>query len=259
MSVQSIYRWHEGALEPLEYCDMTLTAIEAADSWLVSDGLTLGLDLHRTRFMTSIPRGRYLELDVAAFWDAVVALIPREGVWFPRVELHSRLGGPRLVFRLRSAPDRARSAVLATAARDTRTVPGVKGPDLDRMLSLRTSVQKLGATEAVILTADGYVIEGAYSGLLWWRGNILCSPPASFERVDSVTARSVVTLASALGHDTHEEAVTPAELDGTELWVLSALHGIRIATAWIDGPALAEQPGRLSAWRARLDSLRRPI
>lgn len=260
MSVQSIYRWHDGALEPLEYCDMTLTVIEAADSWLVSDGLTLGLELHRSRFMTSIPRGRFKQLDPDAFWDAALALIPREGDWFPRVELHSRLGGPRLIFRLRSSPERSRSAVLATwSGRDPRTTPRVKGPDLDKMLRLRTDVQKLGADEAVILSPDGYVVEGAYSGLLWWRGDILCGPPADLERIDSVTARSVLTLATALGLDTHEEAVTPAELDGTELWVLSALHGIRIATSWVDGPALAEQPGRLSTWRARLDRLRRPL
>ncbi len=120
-------------------------------------------------------------------------------------------------------------------------------------------MQAQGADEAVLLTDDGYVVEGAFSALLWWRGEILCGPPAAFERVDSVTARSVLTLAAALGHDLHEEAVTPAELAGTELWVLSALHGIRIATAWIDGPELAEQPGRLAAWRARLDRLRRPI
>ncbi len=260
MSVQSIFRWHEGALEPLEHCDMTLTAIEAADSWLVSDGLTLGLDLHRSRFMTSIPRGRYRQLDPSAFWDAAIAAIPTEGDWFPRVELHSRLGGPRLVFRLRSAPERSRSAVLATwTGRDPRTTPSVKGPDLDAMLRIRTSVQKHGADEAVLVSPDGYVIEGAYSGLLWWRGEILCSPPADLARVDSVTARSVLTLAKALGHDTHVEAVMPAELDGTELWVLSALHGIRIATGWVDGPTLAERPGRLATWRSRLDTLRRPI
>jgi branched-subunit amino acid aminotransferase/4-amino-4-deoxychorismate lyase len=260
MSVQSIYRWHDGELEPLEHCDMTLTVIEAADSWLVSDGRVLGLDLHRQRFTTSIPRGRYQQLDIAGFWDAALALIPREGDWFPRVELHSRLGGPRLVFRLRSAPERSRSAVLATwTGRDPRTAPSVKGPDLDAMLRLRTSVQKEGATEAVILSPDGYVVEGAYSGLLWWRGDILCGPPADFERVDSVTARSVLTLATALGVETFEEAVTPTELDGTELWVLSALHGIRIATSWIDGPSLAELPGRLATWRTRLDALRRPF
>ncbi len=239
---------------------MTLTAIEAADSWLVSDGLTLALDLHRQRFMTSIPRGRYLQTDPAAFWDATIATIPDKGDWFPRVELHSRLGGPRLAFRLRSAPERSRSATLATwTGRDPRRTPRVKGPDLEAMLRIRTKVQKLGADEAVLLSRDGYVVEGAYSGLLWWRGDILCGPPAELERIDSVTTRSVLTLARALGHDTLEEAVTPGELDGTELWVLSALHGIRIATRWVDGPELAEQPGRLAAWRARLDALRRPI
>ncbi len=250
MSVQSIYRWHESALEPLEYCDMTETSIIAADSWLVTDGTALGLELHKQRFLAAAPSAN-------EFWDAAIAAIPREGDWFPRVELHST---GRMVFRLRSAPERSRSAVLATwAGDDPRTKPSVKGPDLERMLGVRTSVQKLGADEAVILSPDGYVVEGAYSALLWWRGEILCGPPADMARVDSVTARTVLTLATALGLDTHQEAVTPAELDGTELWVLSALHGIRIATSWVDGPSLAEQPGRLATWRARLDRLRRPI
>lgn len=249
MSVTSIYRWHEGALEALEHCDMTATTIEAADSWLVSDGRTLALDLHRTRFLASAP-------DAAAFWDAAIAAIPRDGDWFPRVELHNT---NRLVFRLRSAPERARSAVLATwTGMDPRETPRVKGPDLARLMAVRTSVQKLGADDAAILTPDGYVVEGATTAMLWWRGGILCSPPTEFDRVDSVTARSVLTLARALGLDTHEEAVTPAELDGTELWALNALHGIRIVTNWVDGPALAEQPGRLAAWRTRMDALRKP-
>jgi branched-subunit amino acid aminotransferase/4-amino-4-deoxychorismate lyase len=161
---------------------------------------------------------------------------------------------------LRSAPERSRSAVLASwTGRDPRTAPTVKGPDLDAMMRIRTSVQPLGATEAVILSTGGFVVEGAYSALLWWRGSILCGPPAEFPRIDSVTARSVLTVAAALGIDTHEEAVTPAELDGTEVWVLSALHGIRIATAWVNGPDLAELPGRLDTWRGRMDALRRAI
>ena len=261
MSVDSIYRWRgDGGLEALEYCDMTQTRMEVADSWLVSEGRTLGLELHRERFIESIPPGALGDLDVDAFWDAALALIPREGDWFPRVELHSRDGGPRLVFRLRSSPERHRSAVLATwTGRDPRTTPSIKGPDLEAMLRIRTSVQSRGADEAVILTPDGYVVEGAYSGLLWWRGDILCAPPAEFERVNSVTARTVLTLAAAIGIDTLEEAVTPAELDGTELWAVSALHGIRIATAWVNGPELAELPGRLAAWRTRLVALRSPI
>jgi branched-subunit amino acid aminotransferase/4-amino-4-deoxychorismate lyase len=80
-----------------------------------------------------------------------------------------------------------------------------------------------------------------------------------FDRVDSVTVRSVLTLATALGIETYAEPVTPAELEGTELWSLNALHGIRIVTKWIDGVPLAQKPGRLPAWRARLDALRKPI
>ncbi|MDO7882216.1 aminotransferase class IV [Salinibacterium soli] len=258
MSVQSIYRWHEGVLDPLEYCDMTLTVVEAADSWLVSDGLVLGIDLHRSRFAAAVPVE--LEHEFEQFWDAALGLIPREGDWFPRVELHSRGGARQFVFRLRTAPERSRTAVLATwGGDDPRTVPTVKGPDLERLQGVRTAAQGRGATEAVILSPDGYVVEGAYSALLWWRGNILCGPPAEFARVDSVTARSVLTLAAALGIETFDEAVTPAELDGTELWVLSALHGIRIATSWVDGPALAELPGRLESWRSRMSALRRPL
>ena len=248
--MESIFRWRDGGLEALEYCDMTASRIVAADSWLVSEGTALALGLHRSRFLDSAPGAE-------EFWDAAVAAIPAEGEWFPRVELHEPR---RLVFRLRTAPERTRSAVLATwTGDDPRTEPSVKGPDLAAMLRIRTAVQADGADEAVILTEDGYVVEGAYSALLWWRGEILCGPPESFDRVDSVTARSVLTLARALGIDTHEEAVTPAELDGTELWALSALHGIRIVTKWVDGPQLAEKPGRLAQWRTRLDALRKPI
>jgi branched-subunit amino acid aminotransferase/4-amino-4-deoxychorismate lyase len=255
MSVESIFRWRDGlhgggGLEALEYCDMTDSRIVAADSWLVTDGKALALDLHSSRFLDSAPGAE-------AFWDAAIAAIPAEGDWFPRVELHEPR---RLVFRLRSAPERTRSAVLATwTGPDPRTEPLVKGPDLASMLRIRTAVQAQGADEAAILSDDGYVVEGAYSALLWWRGEILCGPPSTFDRVDSVTARSVLTLARALGIDTHEEAVTPAELDGTELWALSALHGIRIVTRWVDGPELAEKPGRLAQWRARLSALRRDI
>lgn len=250
MSEASIFRWRDGALELLDYCDMTDTSIVVADSWLVSDGRALALGLHRERFLATAP-------DAGEFWDAAVAAIPREGDWFPRVEAHA---SSRLIFRLRSAPERHRSAVLATwTGRDPRTQPRVKGPDLESMLRIRTTVQAEGADEAVILSPDGYVVEGAYSSLLWWRGDILCGPPSELDRVDSVTARSVLTLAAALGLDTHEESVTPTELDGVELWAVNALHGIRIVTRWIDGPSLAEKPGRLTQWRTRLDALRRTI
>jgi branched-subunit amino acid aminotransferase/4-amino-4-deoxychorismate lyase len=163
------------------------------------------------------------------------------------------------VFRLRSAPERTNNVAVTTWRQaDPRTTPRIKGPDLAAMTRIRTAIQPLGAGEAVLLES-GYVVEGASSGLLWWRGDILCGPREEFDRVDSVTVRSVLTLATALGIETYSEPVTPAELEGTELWSLNALHGIRIVTNWIDGVPLAQKPGRLATWRARLDALRKPI
>ncbi|MBK4346574.1 aminotransferase class IV [Lacisediminihabitans changchengi] len=279
MSETSIHRWHEGVLQPLDYCDMSRTLVAAADSWLVTEGTALALDLHRQRFLDAVEvfaETHRLATDPRAeaprFWDAAIDLIPREGDWFPRVELQSRSDGTLFVLRLRSAPERTRSVVLATFdGPDPRRSPTIKGPDTDALLAARTSVQPRGAGEAVILSADGdgsgakgnggagYVVEGAYSALLWWRGDALCSPSPELERVDSVTARSVIALATALGIDVLYESVAPADLDGLEIWALSALHGIRIVTSWVDGPLVAEQPGRLATWRARLDRLRRAL
>ena len=260
MSVESIYRWHGGELLPLDYCDMADTSIEVADSWLVTDGSVLALGLHRERFLGSMVPGAQSGTNADGFWDATLALIPRRGDWFPRVELQRRGDALLLVFRLRSSPERRNNLIEATwLDGDPRTVPRIKGPDLETMTRVRTAVQARGAAEAIILTRDGYVVEDSHSGLLWWRGDILCGPPTTFDRVDSVTVRSVLTLAAALGVETYEEAVTPGKLADTELWSLNALHGIRIVTRWIDGPALAQLPGRLALWRARMDALRKPF
>jgi branched-subunit amino acid aminotransferase/4-amino-4-deoxychorismate lyase len=252
--IADVFRWGDGGLTQLDYCDMTDSTIVAADSWLVTEGTSLALELHRQRFMGL---DRLDPRETEAFWDAAIRAIPREGDWFPRLEVHS---GPWFLFRLRSAPELKRSlAVVTHHGPDPRTTPEVKGPDLEAMTRLRTAAQKLGADEAVILTPDGYVIESSQSAIVWWRGSILCSAPPEFARVDSVTARSLLGLAGALGVELHTEAVTPAELAGVEVWALNALHGARIVTTWVDGPELAELPGRLALWRDRLAALRHPI
>jgi branched-subunit amino acid aminotransferase/4-amino-4-deoxychorismate lyase len=260
MSVESIYRWHDDELVALDYCDMTDTSIVVADSWFVSEGTALALGLHRERFLAAMPADARAATRADAFWDAVLGLIPREGGWFPRVELQDRSGSLLLVFRHRSAPDRTNNLVeLTWRDGDPRTHPAIKGPDLDTMTRVRTVAQAGGAGEAVFLSPEGYIVEDSHSALAWWRGEILCTPPRELARVDSVTVRSLLALATALGVETYEESVTPAEIADTELWSLNALHGIRIVTRWLDGPALAQLPGRLALWRARMDTLRKPI
>jgi branched-subunit amino acid aminotransferase/4-amino-4-deoxychorismate lyase len=126
------------------------------------------------------------------------------------------------------------------------------------MMRLRQEAQQAGAHEAVLLD-DGAVVDGATSALLWWREGTLCHPPLSLPRVDSVTARSILTIASATGVAVREEAARPDELEGCEVWAVNALHGIRLVTDWVEGPAVAASDTRARRWRMRLAALARPL
>ncbi len=273
MSSAALFRWNRGALVALDYCDPAEWQVEAADSWLVTEGTAFALGLHRDRFFAAAAtRGAQLEgfddLDLEAFWAAVVDSIPPTGDWFPRLELQARAGAASLLYRERTAPELTTSIRLTTHhGPDPRRHPTIKGPDLTAMMHVRSAAQERDADEGVLLSPGGFVIEGGTTSIVWWRGDILFAPPEGpdwpeFGRVDSVTARSLFGLAEALGVPTHREPATPAELDGAEVWALNALHGIRIVTAWVDdtaGPQLAELPGRLALWRGRRDALRKPI
>lgn len=257
--------WTGESFVAIDDRETTNPVLEVADSWLVSEGQVLAIGLHRERFARGMRARGFHNVDssplnLEAFWEASLAAIPHEGDWFPRVELVAVDAMPSLRFRLRHAPQLTRSLTVAThTGPDPRTAPTIKGPDLAAMARLRACAHKLGADEAVLLTEDGYVAEGSTTCLLWWRGDTLCTAPEEFERIDSVTVNTTMGIALALGVDTHHEVTTPEELEGTEVWALNALHGIRIVTSWLGGPALAEQPGRLAQWRLRHERLRQPL
>jgi branched-subunit amino acid aminotransferase/4-amino-4-deoxychorismate lyase len=261
----TLYDWAAGALVVRDDCEVAETELLAADSFLVSSGRALALGLHRTRFAeTAREQGFRDEAELAAFWDAGVALLPGAALkpeddrWFPRFELVRVRDALRLRFRLRTAPPLGTDLVVATAATDPRRTPHLKGPDIDRLNALRQGAQRVGAQEAVILDG-GRVSDGATTALLWWRGDTLCAPPFELPRVDSVAARTVRGIAAALGVPVEEEAARPSELDGVVLWAVNALHGIRDVTVWVDGPALGHDPARTAAWRSRFGALARPI
>ncbi|HUG50945.1 MAG TPA: aminotransferase class IV [Terrimesophilobacter sp.] len=236
-----------------------------ADSWLVAEGRVLALDLHRARFFAAIAPEKQAQLRLDAFWAAALAQIPRTGHWFPRVELRDGngtqgRGAQRLALRLRSAPPLGTTLTAITHhGADPRRQPHVKGPDFAALAGLRRAAHARGADEAIIVGGAGEVVDGASTAILWWRGQTLCAPPSSLARVDSVTAKTLLTLATALGTEIRYEAAQPRELDALEVWAVNALHGIRPITAWIDGPAMAGQSARASAWRARMNALATPL
>ncbi|MEO6941717.1 MAG: aminotransferase class IV [Terrimesophilobacter sp.] len=270
MSTAVVYRWSGDGLVELDYRDSPKEKVDVADSLLVTDGMAFALGMHRERFTAAAHTfGQHLDgysdAVVNRVWDAAFRMIPPTGDWFPRVELRSLHGAAHFGYRHRTAPKLDRTVrLISHSGPDPRRVPSIKGPDLDVLLSARVRAKAQGADDVALLTSDGYVIDAGTSALVWWRGGILCAPPegkddAKFARVDSVTAKSLFGLAAALGVETHRERVTPAELDGTEVWALNALHGIRIVTGWAHGPELAELPGRIGVWRERRHVLRQPI
>ena len=255
----TLWDWRGGGLVIVDHCELDEAALLVADSFLVSAGAVLALALHRERFIDSAVESGFSDrAELDAFWRTCLAVIPHDGDWFPRFELVTLRDAHLLRFRLRTAPALTDSVVLATADGDPRRVPQLKGPDLAALSRLRQQAQRQGAQEAVILD-DGRVSDGSTTALLWWRGDTLFTPPLVLPRVDSVAARTVRGVAAALRVPVDEEAVTPAELEGTTMWAVNALHGIRAVERWVDGPALHQDPARTTAWRARLTALARPL
>ncbi len=269
MSSATLFRWSNPGLVDIDDTAATKVTVEAADSLLVSEGRAFALDLHRARFHDAVRHNskgssRFTTEEVDAFWTAAFAAIPVQGSWFPRVELHSREADVHLAFRLRPAPELTRSVTLHThVGKDPRSVPAVKGPDLETLGEIRRDAHQHGVDDVVFTSPEGFIIDGAANAIVWWRGDTLCAPPSesddsAFARVHSVTGASLLGLAAALGVETRAERMMPSELDGCEVWALNALHGIRMVTAWVGVPQLAEKPGRIGVWRDRRNALRTP-
>ncbi len=225
------------------------------DSFLARDGRVHDLDVHQERFARScealgLASGR-ARLD--GFLAAARRALPARGKWFPRLEAHP--GPPsRLVCWIRPAPP------LSTQVRlwvhpdpDPRRRPRIKGPDLGLLADLREHARRQGADDAVLLAADGTVLETAHSALLWWRGDVLCHPDPVLPLLPSVTARRVLARAREEGVTVRPERCDwPALLD-TEVWAVNALHGVRPVVGWRglgrDAGARPADPRRLARFR----------
>lgn len=240
----TIYRWADGALAVDEWCDVNPGRVLVADSFLVVDGSVVAFDRHLDRFARGLAV-QEIPVDADSFAEAAVAALPREGRWFPRLEAIEYNGGALLRLLARPAPDAVDTAILATANTDPRTQPFIKGPDLATLGNLR---RDSGADEAVILTS-GAVTEGAWSSIIWWANDELHRVDPNIPRLAGVTESVLVDHARYIGAPVHDSRLTPAELDGAEVWILSALHGIRVVTEWLDGPTLRVEDGRATYWR----------
>ena len=233
---RQFFQFRDGQLHPIsEHSERVRLA--AADSFLIEDGMVRGLEAHFNRFadwVREVDGEANEQLD--GFFSEIRMLLPLTGRWFPRLEYHGEAdAGKHLYLRLRKAPKQLTDMSLWTYPKDDpRSMPSIKGPDLSLMMQLRRHAMFRGADETVLLNQNGHVLEGALSGLVWWRGNVLCAPMPSKKRLDSITTREVLTIAEQMDFEIGFEAATPGSLAGCEIWGLSSLHGIRPVTSWLD-------------------------
>jgi hypothetical protein len=230
------YCFRNNSLELVTEAQQNEVQLAVADSWLVENGRARSMDAHFERF------GRWVAevspacaASLPAFFDAVRAQIPKEGRIFPRIEFHAEAPAPNHLFlRLREAPEQLGEITLWTLPEpDPRQNPTVKGPDLSLGMQMRRNAKMHGADEAVITNTEGFVLEGALSSLVWWRGDKLYSSPDQLPWLPSVTRQEVFAIAQQTGFETATERIKPADLVGLEIWALSSLQGIRVVSEWI--------------------------
>jgi len=230
-----------------------MTDLLAADSWLVDDGRVRAVQRHWARFDATC-REHGVDAGALAELRAEVArAVPPRGRWFPRVEL--RADG-ELAVHVRPAPAREPTVVAWVAdVADPRRQPRRKGPDLERLAALRQRAAAHGAGDALLCDAEGHLIEGAFTSLLWWEGETMCAVPDHAPILLGITRALLLELARDRGTPVAQRRPRPQELSDRETWLVSALHGIRVVTGWANGGPPAGRAPRAGGWQHLLDGL----
>lgn len=243
------FRWNGSEL--VDVTGAPEIPLYVADSFLLNDGKVVAYQRHLGRFAASAEfQGLVRPLD--DFLSAVTAALPRTGKLFPRIDLTER---GELELHIRPAPALHETIVLATASHDPRVEPTIKGPDIPALNALRAEAQAQGADDAVIVDAQGRIVDGSTTCLIWFAEGGLHLPPSEALRVNSVSVAVARELAAKGGFIVTETWATPADLEGVELYALNALHGIRSVVSWVNGPSLRVNQERLAHWRQQYDLL----
>ena len=229
-----------------------MTALLAADSWLVVDGRVRAVERHWARFSAGCSEHGVEPEALAAFRARVERALPARGRWFPRVELRE---DGELALLVRPAPPREPTVVAWIAdVPDPRRAPRRKGPDLERLAALRERAAAHGAGEAVLADGDGRLLEGAFTSLLWWEGETLWAVPDDAPILPGITRALLTDLARERDTPVAQRRPAPHELADRETWLVSALHGIRAVTRWAGGGPPAGAAPRAAGWQRLLDA-----
>ena len=105
------------------------------------------------------------------------------------------------------------------------------------------NARRVGAGDALLLTADGYVAEGTAWNLFWWENGALCTPAADLGILSGIGRQRIMELAEVT-----EVRVPVAALAGRSLFFVNAVRGI-VEIAVFEGEPVRRdrRTGELSA------------
>lgn len=110
----------------------------------------------------------------------------------------------------------------------------------------REMAQK-GAKEGILLSAEGYLVDGTMSNFFWVQDGVIMTPPLALGCLPGITRQEVLDLAMAEGMPVEAGKYTPDSIFAAqEAFCTNALIGVLPVTVWNQRPIGSGRPGPIT-------------
>lgn len=245
--------WIDGRVTPLADAALPLAtegllrgdgAFETVGVW---DGQPFRLESHLERLVGSLRALALPPADTGRLREAVADLLERFGSGDGMLRVTVLAGGTHVV-TVASQPVRPDIAVLSSRPAPWIRPLGSFGPAGAKSLSYAPNMaalraaQAAGADDALLVSLEGWVLEGTTFAVLWVREGVLRTPSVELGIIDSISRAALLEAARSEGL-TVEEGRWPLEelAQASEVLVCSSVRpctAIRRLDHWTyDGPS----------------------
>lgn len=215
------------------------------ETLLVAGGRPVELEAHLARLAASLR-----ELFGAALGAEAGELVATEAAGLRlgrlRLDARPRNGGVELAARSAEVDPAAVSPERAAALRSL-LVPGGLGSHkwADRALLERAEAEMPDGAAALLVDAEGSVLEASRASVFAVRAGVLVTPPLDGRILPGVARAAAVEVAREAGLEVREESLTAADLTAAEeVFLTGSVRGVEPAGS-LDSAALSP-PGELS-------------
>jgi D-alanine transaminase len=193
------------------------------------DGHLFALDEHLARFERSLREIQILNVDIETIRHKVLSGFERAGYANAKIYFHitrgsesrDHLPGPQIipnflmtVGELIDKPEMKQKGIAVATHPDWRWKRcDIKSLNLLPNVMARIEVQKMGASEAILVADDGTITEGAGSAFFAVDGKekAVITRPLGYEILPSITRAMVMRISHNAGLSVIEKALTPAQ------------------------------------------------